>query len=332
MKKTKVLLAIITLLILSCEDSNDDSVQIEAKSNLLFEKLTRFDSILQGPWFGMTNSLSENSLYISSRNSYELNNGSEISNREHIVKINLDNEEITEKYHYRSDFATKRLLIKDNKLISIGGQYVNTYELDLSSDPITENHKRLLSRFKVAKENDQIYIVGGDFDPSPPDESDKIYRWNPETPDQFIEFATLPEPLYGASAVIADNNLYVFGGSKTNRLKIPSKMMYIVPLGSPNEIRKVEMDVVINETFAQKLNEKIILISGENKDGQTVITKFDTTTEVFEIIEHNLDEINPNYRIREMSLVENKLYIIFGGMGSLSLNDVWSVLSTTLNF
>ena len=330
MKKTIhffVILAIAMMVSCTSDDSNQDA---QNNSNLQFEVIVDFDpNFLEGISMGMTNSVTENSLYISSRDDYPLVAG---TNREQIIKLNPDNGSIIEKQYSNSDLITKRLFISDNQLISIGGQFVNTYGLDIINDPITENHQKLLSGFTTANEKNTTFIIGGDFTGS---NSDKIYQWNLSNPQNFIEFATLPESRYAASGIIANDNLYIFGGSTDRSLNNPSDKIYVIPLGAPDVVQELSMGIAISETFAHNYDNNII-ICGESSDGNSIIGIFDTVSEQFELVEHNLSDIKPGHKIGQMTILNNKLYLVYGFVESLSppgtgLNSEWSVLGVQLN-
>ena len=330
MKNIKSIFFIIAFSAISCSSDDSNQTLQEGTNTLLFETIVEFDpNFLEGVSMGMTNSVSENSLYISSRNDYPVEVG---TNREQIIKLNLVDLNIVETQYSNSDFITKRLFVMNNQLISVGGQFVNTYKLDIVGNPTTESHQKTLSKFKIANEGDTTFIIGGDFTGN---DSSKIYKWNPNEPQNYIEFTTLPEARYGAGGVIANNNLYIFGGSTDNQLSNPSDKLYIIPLDSPNSIQELSMDIAINETFVQKHNNNIY-ISGESNDGNSIIRKFDTTTKTFEVIEHNLDDINTNHKIGQMSILNNNLYIVYGVVKysnppETGINSEWSILSVELN-
>jgi hypothetical protein len=340
MKNIKLTFLLLILTAVSC--TSDDSTQTERNNfeNLTFNQIFEFDSnFLEGISMGMANSISENSLYISSRDDYPLVVG---SNREQIIKLNLDSGNITEKIYSNSDFITKRLLVSNNQLISIGGQFSNIYDLDIINDPITESHGKILSHFKIVEDNDDTYIIGGDFINQ--NDSNKIYKWNFGNPQDFIEFSTIPETRYGASGAIINENLYIFGGSSDESLSLPSDKIYIIPLNNPQSIQELNLGISFNETFTQKYNDLIIIaglqytydnqgnIIGKN----SILGKFDLNTGVFQEMEHNLKTLNPDYYIGQMSIINNKLYVVYGFVESntpsgTSLSSEWSVYSAELN-
>jgi hypothetical protein len=328
-KKT-IFTILVILIMASCTSDDSNKIEENNLNNLQFEVVANFDpNFLEGISMGITNSASENSIYISSRDDYPLVTG---TNREQIIKLNLDNGNIIEKQYSNSDFITKRLLISENQLISIGGQFVNTYELDIINDPTTENHQRFLSHFTIANENNTTYIIGGDLTGN---NSNKIYEWNPNNPQNFIEFTTLPEPRYGAGSAIINDKLYIFGGSTDNSLENSTDKIYVIPLGSPNVIQELSMNIALSETFVHKYNDNII-VCGETNDGHSIIGIFDTVSEQFEILEHNLSDINADYKIGQMTILNNKLYLVYGFVEPLDppgtgLNSEWTILSAQLN-
>lgn len=339
MKNIKLTFLLLILTAVSC--TSDDSTQTERNNldNLTFNQIFEFDSnFLEGISMGMTSSISENSLYISSRDDYPFVGG----NREQIIKLDLDSENITEKIYSNSDFITKRLLVSNNQLISVGGQFTNIYDLDIINDPITENHGKVLSHFKIVENNDDTYIIGGDFINQ--NDSNKIYKWNIGNPQNFIEFSTIPETRYGASGAITNENLYIFGGSSDVSLSLPSEKIYIISLNNPQNTQELSLGISLNETFTQKYNDLIIIAGLQyNYDDQgniigknSILGKFDLNTGVFQEIEHNLKTLNPDYYIGQMSIINNKLYVVYGFVESndppgTGLSSEWSIYSAELN-
>lgn len=330
---TKNNIFIISAIFIMTSCISDDSNQVNENNfaNLEFETVAEFDTnFLEGISMGMTNSVSENSLYISSRDDYPLVTG---TNREQIIKLSIDNGNFIEKQYSNSDFITKRLFISGNQLISIGGQFVNIYDLDIINDPITENHQSFLSRFTIANENNTTYIIGGDLTGS---NSNKVYEWNSNDPQNFIEFTTLPEARNGAGSALANDKLYIFGGSLDNSLENSTDKIYIIPLASPDNIQELSMNISISETFVHRYNNNNIIVCGESNDGDSIIGIFDTVSEQFDILEHNLSTINEDYKIGQMTILNNKLYLVYGFIESLDppgigLNSEWTILSAQLN-
>lgn len=328
--KNNIFIISAILIMISCTSDNSNQIDQNNSMSLEFETVTNFDTnFLEGVSMGMTNSVSENSLYISSRDDHPLEVG---TNREQIIKLNLNNDNIVEKIYSNSDFITKRLFISGNQVISIGGQFVNTYGLDIINDPTTENHQRILSRFTIANENNTTYIIGGDLTGS---NSNKVYEWNSNNPQNFTEFASLPEPRNGAGSSITNNKLYVFGGSTDNSLENSTDKVYVISLESPEAIQELNMGISISETFVHRYNNNII-VCGESDDGNSIVGIFDTVAEQFEILEHNLSDINADYKIGQMTILNNKLYLAYGLVESpdppgIGLNSEWTILSAQLN-
>lgn len=315
----------------SCSSNDiESSNTVDNLTNLFFQETVEFaPNYIEGISMGMTAFPEENSLYISSRDDFPLNVG---SNRELVVKVNLNDNSYTEKVHLHSDFITKRLFITRNKLVSFGGQFINEYDLNLSDIPSTETHGRVLSRFKIAENDNNVLIIGGDLAGV---HSNKIYQWDITAPQNFVGVTELPEPRNGADGVVYNNDLYIFGGSLNNGLSDATDKIYIVSLDAPNNIRELSMGVALNETFVQKYNDHVI-VTGQDIDGNPTIGKFNTVTEEFTLIEHNLADLNASYQIGQMDILNDRLYVVFGRVMQSSspepgLDSKWFILEAALN-
>ena len=143
MKKKKFLLLILftTTLFYSCETNTEDLTTDPIldpqedpvlNSNLSFEEVYTFeDNLLGGPYIGMTNPTSENSLFISSRE----NTPSGTTAEEEVFKLNLDTKQLDRKNTSPGGYITKQLKIINDQLVSIGGTELKIYDLNLQNEP-----------------------------------------------------------------------------------------------------------------------------------------------------------------------------------------------------
>ena len=285
---------------------------------------------------GMIGSYSNNSIYIVTREDGLRNIDGESPER--IIKFNIETNSISENLFFQHDFASKQLHIIDNKLIIVGGQYVNQYDLSLSNDPVSASHGKSLSRFGISVLDDDAYIIGGDLREV---EDDKIFKWdiNSET---LSEFTTLPEEKNGARGTIVNDNLYVFGGSETLLgFGTPTNTIYKVSTNNPSQIETFQMNKAINFTFVQKY-QNLIYVAGriEVVDNTGATTGREATIGVFNTIDNTYQELVTNLTnfsgfdtIHQMCILNGKMYVIYGNEGVNKGGQFpgWDVLVSDLN-
>jgi len=177
---------------------------------------------------GVIGSYSENSLYLVTRED-GLENSDNIR-PERIFKFNLDTGNQAENLFFQNDFVSKQLHIINNELIVIGGQFVNRYPLDFSTEPTSINHGLVITRHGMSVLDDNAYIIGGDLDLDSSDvEAEKIYSFNLNSNSLSFE-ADMPEDRFGARATIVNNKMYVFGGTELQFGPDALNSIYIVDL------------------------------------------------------------------------------------------------------
>jgi len=277
---------------------------------------------------GMIGSSADNSLFIAMRED-------DLNYAERILKINLATNNITEKIFDLNQYVTKRLHIRGNQLLVIGGQYVNTYNLDLSGgDPTSVSHGKSLSRFGMTVLDDNAYIIGGDFGVVD-EESDKIFRWNIET-ETFSEFSSMPDSRYSANGTIVNDNLYVFGG--TSQFADPytaSTTAYKININNPSSVETFEIDQVIRVAFVRRF-QNLIYVAGQTSvidaNGQETgvnptIGVYNTSNNTYQKLNTNLTNTSGFDTIHQMCIINDKMYIIFGGDND---NGQWDVLVSDL--
>ncbi|MDB3866116.1 hypothetical protein N9300_01410 [bacterium] len=279
---------------------------------------------------GMIGSSANNSLYIAMRK-YVSGLPNEVEN---ILKINLTTNNITEKIFNQGDFVTKRLHIRGNQLLVIGGQYVNTYNLDLSGgDPTSVSHGKTLTRFGMTVLDDNAYIIGGDYGLE--EEAEKIFRWNIET-EIFSEFSSMPEARFHSDGTIVNDNLYVFGGcSQSFDSYTASTTAYKININNPSSVETFEIDQVIKVAFVRRF-QNLIYIAGETSiidaNGQEtgvnpIVAVYNTSNNTYQKINTNLTNTSGFDTIHQMCIINGKMYIIFGGDND---NGQWDVLVSDL--
>ena len=353
--KTKfypLLLSVFAIVLFSnCESNTEDIIPdpiienpIEETpiliSNLSFEETYAFEAnLLGGPHIGMTNSTSENSLFISSKE----NEPSGYTTEEEVFKLNLDTNQLVRKNTSPGGFATKQLKIIDNQLVSIGGTELKIYDLNIVNEPTSRSYYDIypnspyftLSMFGIASDDTNTYIIGGYRVDTPTRENKKIHKLNINSGEVFEEIIDTPETMVGASGTVSNNKLYVFGGAIFENLTEGTNKIYIYSLDNSQNYEELSMSVTADVTFVQKYGD-IILIAGYKGlyvgEKTSFVGKFDTTTNIFEEIDTNLDSEGGTKAIHQMIVKDDKIFILYGHPGDVivGLESEWSILSADL--
>ncbi len=293
-----------------------------------------FESNSIGTAPGMIGSYADNSFFIVTREDV-LNDGNGAPER--ILKFDIATNSVTENLFFQPDFVSKQLHIIDDQLIVIGGQNINTYDLNLNGDPSTVNHGKFLSRFGMSALNNDAYIIGGDLNDI---DSNKIFKWSIDT-QTLSEFATLPESKSGARGSIVNDNLFIFGGSEAYYGDTPTNTIYKVNIENPSTIETFQMNQTIDFTFVQKF-QNLIYVAGQIlvKDGSGTIIGRDSTIGVFNTSDNSFVELATNLTndsdfdtIHQMCVFNDKMYIVYGNEGTDNggqFNE-WEVLVSDLN-
>ena len=335
-----LLLSIFAIVLFSnCESNIEDIIpepQEEASepiTSLSFEETYAFEAnLLGGPHIGMTNSTSENSLFISCSENEPSGNTTE----EEVFKLNLDTNQLVRKNTSPGGFITKQLKIINDQLVSIGGTELKIYDLNLQNEPSSIEYQNnfTLSKYGVASDDTNTYIIGGYRVDTPTRENKKIHKLNINSGEVFEEIIDTPETMVGASGNVSNDKLYVFGGAIFENLTEGTNKIYIYPLDNSQNYEELSMSVTADVTFVQKYGD-IILIAGYKGlyvgEKTSFVGKFDTTTNIFEEIETNLDSEGGTKAIHQMIVKDYKIFILHGrsaiGQGTQS---EWSILSADL--
>ncbi|MDG2276285.1 MAG: hypothetical protein P8L28_10630 [Flavobacteriaceae bacterium] len=347
--KTKfapLLLSIVAIMLFSnCESNIEDIIPdpivetpTEETTTLLtslsFEESYIFEAnLLGGPHIGMTNSTSENSLFISSRENEPSGNTTE----EEVFKLNLDTNQLIRKNTSPGGFITKQLKIINDQLVSIGGTELKIYDLNLQNEPSSIEYQNnfTLSKYGVASDDTNTYIIGGYRVDTPTKENTKIHKLNINSEELFEEIIETPETMVGASGAVLNNKLYVFGGATYENLTEGTNKIYIYPLDNSGVFEELSMSVTADVTFVQKYGD-IILIAGHKGlyvgERTSFIGTFDTATNVFQEIDTNLNSEGGEKAIHQMIVKDDKIFILFGHPDDVivGLESEWSILSADL--
>ena len=347
--KTKfypLLLSIVAIVLFSnCESNTEDIIPdpitetpIEETPTLLtslsFEETYAFEAnLLGGPHIGMTNSTSENSLFISSRENEPSGNTTE----EEVFKLNLDTNQLIRKNTSPGGFITKQLKIINEQLVSIGGTELKIYDLNLQNEPSSIEYQNnfTLSKYGVASDDTNTYIIGGYRVDTPTRENTKIHKLNINSGELFEEIIETPETMVGASGAISNNKLYVFGGATYENLTEGTNKIYIYPLDNSQNYEELNMSVTADVTFVQKYGD-IILIAGHKGlyvgERTSFIGTFNTATNLFQEIDTNLNSEGGEKAIHQMIVKDDKIFILYGHPDDVivGLESEWSILSADL--
>ena len=293
-------------------------------SSLSFTEIASFQSPagIANLSSGFVGSFADNSLYIAMRE----------GSPERVIKYNLDSNTFNENSYSQFDFVTKRLHIINNQLKVVGAQFINTYSLEVDSDPISTAHGLSdISRFGSAVVDDDIYFVGGDL--SDEANANKITRYNQVTGNLEV-IATMPTSKFWAESEIVDNKLYVFGGKQTF-IGDSETTSYIYDLDT-NTFETFNLPVPLFASFTARY-ENLIYVSGQvrvdtNNDGNE--DDFNIYLGVYNTLDNTLTEISTDLddsdnlsSIWGMTLFNNKLYVIYG---ELTTNPTWFIMSADL--
>ena len=312
-----------------CDGETDEGFMTEITLDFSTAFTFESDYINNNGATGMTGSPLDNSLFIAMRENSD----------ERILKVNLATNNITEKIFDNNGYVTKRLHVKGNQLIAIGGQNVNTYNLDLSgSDPTSVSHGKTLTRFGMTVLDDSAYLIGGDFGAEP--EAEKILSWNIET-ETLSEFSSLPETRFNSGGTIVDDNLYVFGGSTIFSGGPSSTAVYKVDINNPSSIETFQIEQAIDNAFVQRF-QNLIYVAGKinTTDANNEITAVNPIVGVYNTLDNTYQELNTNLTntsglntIHQMCIVNDKMYIIYGyqGVDNGGQFNEWEVLVSDLN-
>jgi hypothetical protein len=347
--KTKfylLLLLVITVLLFSnCESNKEDIVSDPQEedpvliTSLSFEEAYTFEiNLLGGPHIGMISSTSENSLFISCRENEPSSNNSE----EEVFKLNLDTNQLIRKNTSPGGFITKQLSIVNDQLLSIGGTELKTYDLNIVNEPSSRSYWGInanspnftLSKFGIATDNGDTYIIGGYRVDTSTKENKKIHKLNMSSVELFEEIIDTPETMIGASGAVSNNKLYVFGGATYENFTEGTNKIYIYPLDNSQNYEEFSMTVSADVTYVQKYRE-IILIAGQKGlyggERTSFVGIFDTNTNIFKEIETNLDTEGGLKAIYQMIVKDDKVFILFGRPGSgQNVQSEWSILTANL--
>ncbi|MBL7865081.1 MAG: hypothetical protein JNK10_09410 [Cyclobacteriaceae bacterium] len=273
---------------------------------------------------GFIGSMASNSLYFA----YKAFNVTPGVNMERVIRYDIDDGAFTAHDVISTDFVTKELHIINDELKVVGATVVNTYSLDLTSDPVSVPHNLVITRYGSTVVNDNVFLFGGDLNfpigapGSTAPNADKIYRHD-QISGQLIQVGVLPEPRYWAHGEIVDGKLYVFGGRQAfvPTPDVGEDDIFVHDMAS-GETQTLKLPTPINRTFAARYRH-LIYLAGQryitNPDPaltviETVFGVFNTRTQSFTFIPCTLD-FTANKTVYGMTIVGDDLFILYGQVG-----------------
>ena len=322
------------------EEKNLNDYYSPPAENLEFSEVLSFRSNnIEGGAPGMIGSYSDNSMYVVTRNDSPSG-----ERAEEIHKFDLTNNEQKAARFSNDDFISKQLHIVNNQLVVVGAKYINNYDSEVAEPLSTDEHGKKFTRFGMAVQDDNIYIIGGEFDPSniTSEKANKIYKWNLVT-KTLTEFATLPAARFGARATIVNDKLYIFGGSTEWFVGTNLNEILVTSLSDPSNWEIYYMTEEMQFTFVNKY-QNLIYVAGksggfsdsEDKTTNSFIGVFDTNTNEYTAIDNNIDTFKTVERdaIQQMCLFNGKMYVLYGSGylpdNSLEQEQDWKIYATDL--
>lgn len=296
---------------------------------------------------GMVGSNSTNSIFIVTRES-DMNSGTGI-NPERVTKLDISSNVLTDQLYFQSDFVSKQIHIVDNQLKVIGGQFINTYDIGLQSEPTTTSYdgQIALSRHGSAVIDDEIYIVGGSLGDTQ-NLGDEIFKWD-DINNTLTQVAIMPETRSGARAETVQNKLYIFGGTEEFVGQEAKNTVFIYDLVT-EQITTEVLPTGLHFTYTAK-QENLIYVAGQiktftedadgdgNPDG--FFTQLDNepylgvyNTQTKEFTELNTDLLSPESEtIHAMTVMNGKLYVLYGQFQEVTEGEFqnWDILVADLN-
>lgn len=270
---------------------------------------------------GFTGSMASNCLYLS----YKAITSGSPDQKERVVRYDIDNGTFTTRDFLHVDFVTKELHIINDELKVVGAKFVNTYPLDLSTDPVSVPHNLTMTRYGSTVVDDNVFLFGGDllFPVGSPGiagpNAHKIYRHDQLT-GQLVEVGELPEPRYWAHGEIVDGKLYVFGGRQGFvPSPDPGEDDIFVHDMATGDNQTLKLPSPMHRTFAARYGH-LIYVAGyrefPNADPalstiETTFGVFDTHTGTFTVIPNTLG-LSGKRTVFGLTIVGNQLYVLIG--------------------
>ena len=273
----------------------------------------------------MIASHADNSLYLVYSTSVENPDGGN-PRAEGVIRYDLSSNTFNNNFYHNADFFTKRSCLDATGLNVSGSQFYNTYsDLGISSNPEqTVNYNDLLDNYFlrhdiVSYDGDTFLIGGNPMHQGEPDPFESILKYNPNT-ETLTEIATLPSPKSRAASEVVDNKIYTFSGTYSfSESETAETLSYIYDIDS-NTFESFDIPVALGCSFTTS-TENLIYVAGQVltldpdtngiTDRNAYIGAYNTETNEFTQLTHNLEDSDQLSRISGMATINDKLYVVY---------------------
>ncbi len=285
----------------------DDDVLADT-AFLEFEEIAVVEGFSLRQATGFLGSADHNAIFVAHRE----NNPRTGFSSEKVIRYDLTTGTSVVRYFDREDYITKRLHIRNNELIVIGGRFLNTYSIDLEENLTNVFHGLMLTRFGSALYNDELYVWGGDINA---ENSDKVYRWN-EVDQIFDVIASLPGPKTWAQGEIIDGRLYIFGGREEFESVDPEDLIYILDLNTGVTAIQ-QLPGPVSRTFTVN-NDGAIYVAGQTSDRDPSTQDLNIFFGIYNPSLGLFNEFTTNLSdegflsVNGMTRIEDKIYVLYG--------------------
>lgn len=307
----------------SCGGDNDDGSEVRP---VFFN--FREVAVVQGfnlrQASGFLGSAEHNAIFIAHRE----DNPTTGFSSERVTRVDLATGASTSRYFDRDDYVTKRLHIRGDELIVIGGTYFNTYSTDLQNNPTNVIHGLSITRFGSALYDGEIYVWGGDINAL---NSDKIYRWN-ESSERFDQIGTLPGPKTWAQGEIIDGRLHVFGGRAEFESQEAQDQIYIYDLETGNSATQ-RLPGPVPRTFTADGN-GVIYVAGQIWDSNPSTEDLNIFFGIYNPSLGLFDEFPTNLSdegwlsVNAITRIGDKIYFLYGN--AINDNALMSIMEADI--
>ena len=161
--------------------------------------------------------------------------------------------------------------------------------------------------------------------------------------DTLTDFSTMLEAEFSSGVTIVDDYLYIFGG--TSVFADPSSVStpgYKISINDPSNIETFQLDQAIDVAFVDRV-ENLIYVAGQivTADANNNVVAINPIIGVYNTYENTFQELSTNLTntsgfdtIHQMCILNGKMYIIYGSIGSGGATDgvqQWEVLVSDLD-
>lgn len=297
---------------------------------LNFESLTTISGKGLEQAAGFTGSMATQALYIC----YRKLDG---TTAEKVLRLDLNTLATTSREFDHPDFVTKELHIINDELKVVGAQFVNTYPLDLNSEPVSVPHQLKLTRYGSTVVDEKVFLFGGDMSglndtDENPSTANRIYEHD-QVSGELKQIGTLPESRFWAHGEMVDGKLYVFGG-RTGFVTTEGQDDIFVWDSTTGSTETKKLPGKLTRTFAARYGH-LILVAGQRENQGTTADDWSITTTFgyFNTQDETYHELPSNLAgsgkqtVYGFTLVADTLYVLYGSATS----SEFTIYKATIN-